>query len=89
MTASIEYNGAQVLNAGDYSYPMTLINNIFIEPIIFKARRTFISTGNLYGPKTFQADDRLRFYSTGDRFCYDGYTPGSYTHVTLPTICSE
>ncbi len=76
MVASIEYNGRQVPNAGDYSYPMTLINNIFIHPIIFKARRTFISTGNLYGPNTFQADDRLRVYSTGDRFCYDGYSLG-------------
>ena len=76
MTASIVYNGAQIRDAGDYSYPMTLINNIFGNSIIFKARRTFISTGNLYGPNTFQADDRLRVYSTGDRFCYDGYTLG-------------
>lgn len=74
MTASIEYNRKQIAEAGDYSYPMTLINNIFGAPIIFKARRTFISTGNLYGANTFQADERLRVYSTGDRFCYDGYT---------------
>jgi hypothetical protein len=74
MTASIVYNAAQIPEAGDYSYPMTLINNLFIHPIIFKARRTFISTGNMYGPNTFQADERLRVYSTGDRFCYDGYT---------------
>jgi len=83
MTASIVYNGAVVPNAGDYSYPMTLINNIFGPPIIFKARRTFISTGNLYGPKTFQADDRLRVYSTGDRFCYDGYTLGCGTDTSI------
>ncbi len=74
MTASIVYNGAKLRDAGDYSYPMTLVNNIFGPPIIFNARRTFVSTGNLYGPNTFQADDRLRVYSTGDRFCYDGYT---------------
>jgi hypothetical protein len=76
MTASIVYNAAQVPNAGDYSYPMTLVNNIFGHPIIFKSRRTFVSTGNLYGSNTFQADERLRVYSTGDRFCYDGYTLG-------------
>ncbi len=76
MTASFVYNGAKLRNAGDYSYPITFINNIFGEPIIFNARRTFVSIGNLYGPNTFQADDRLRVYSTGDRFCYDGYTLG-------------
>lgn len=76
MTASIVYNGAMLQYAGDYSYPITIINSIFGAPIIFKARRTFVSTGNLYGPKTFQADERVRVYSTGDRFCYDGYTLG-------------
>ena len=76
MSASIVYNAAQIRDAGDYSYPMTLVNNIFGNPIIFKSRRTFVSTGNLYGPNTFQADERLRVYSTGDRFCYDGYTLG-------------
>ncbi len=76
MTASFLYNGANIQGAGDYSYPITFLNNIFVEPVIFQARRTFVSIGNLYGPKTFQADDRLRVYSTGDRFCYDGYTLG-------------
>ncbi|MGI8640485.1 MAG: glycosyl hydrolase family 28-related protein [Pyrinomonadaceae bacterium] len=76
MTAAFVYNGAELQYAGDYSYPITFINNIFGASIIFKARRTFVSTGNLYGPKTFQADARLRVYSTGDRFCYDGYTLG-------------
>lgn len=76
MTASIVYNETSIQGAGDYSYPMTLINNGFGAPIIFNARRTLVSTGNLYGAKTFKADDRLRVYSTGDRFCYDGYTLG-------------
>lgn len=76
MTASIVYNAVQNPSAGDYSYPMTLVNNIFGSPIIFKTRRTFVSTGNLYLSNTFQADERLRVYSTGDRFCYDGYTLG-------------
>jgi hypothetical protein len=79
MTASLVYNGAQLQYAGDYSYPITLINNILGHPIIFKARRTLVSTGNLYGPNTFQADPQLRVYSTGDRFCYDGNTLGCQT----------
>lgn len=76
MTESIVYNAQKLRDAGDYSYPITLINCIFGDPIIFNARRTFVSTGNLYAANTFQADERLRVYSTGDRFCYDGYTLG-------------
>ena len=76
MTNSIVYNPGKLPAAGDYSYPMTLINNIFVHPIVFNARRTFVSTGNNYAPNTFQADERLRVYSTGDRFCYDGFTLG-------------
>ena len=72
MTASIVYNGVENPYAGDYSYPITIINSIFDAPIIFKARRTLVSTGSFYGPKTFSADERVRVYSTGDRFCYDG-----------------
>lgn len=74
MTAAFVYNEAQLPFAGDYSYPITFLNNIFDAPIIFKARRTFVSIGNLYGPKTFRANKDLRVYSTGDRFCYDGNT---------------
>ncbi|MGC2238435.1 MAG: glycosyl hydrolase family 28-related protein [Pyrinomonadaceae bacterium] len=74
MTNSIVYNAVNNPYAGDLSYPITIINSIFGDPIVFNARRTFVSTGNLYGPKTFTADERLRVYSTGDRFCYDGYT---------------
>ena len=76
MTASIVYNGVENPYAGDYSYPITIVNSIFDAPIIFKARRTLVSTGSLYGPKTFSADERVRVYSTGDRFCYDGYILG-------------
>ena len=76
MTASIVYNAVENPNAGDYSYPITIVNSIFDNPIIFKARRTLVSTGSLYGPKTFTADERVRVYSTGDRFCYDGHILG-------------
>lgn len=72
VTNSFVYNEVQNPLAGDYSYPVTFINNVLVLPIIFKARRTFVSTGNLYGEQTFQADERVRVYSTGDRFCYDG-----------------
>ncbi len=76
MTNSLVYNEVQNPNAGDYSYPITILNSIFDDPIIFKARRTFVSVGSTYGPNTFTADERVRVYSTGDRFCYDGYILG-------------
>ena len=76
MTNSIVYNAIAHPNAGDYSYPLTVINSIFGAPIVFKARRTYVSTGNLYLADTFKADARLHVYSTGDRFCYDGATLG-------------
>jgi hypothetical protein len=66
--------------AGDYSYPITFIGNI-MGAIEFKARRTFVSTGNLYIPPAFKADERVRVYSTGDRFCYDGFILGCQTPV--------
>ncbi|MGB7068343.1 MAG: glycosyl hydrolase family 28-related protein [Pyrinomonadaceae bacterium] len=73
MTNSFVYNEVKNPSAGDYSYPITFINNVFGHPIIFNARRTFVSVGSMYGPETFRADERLRVYSTGDRFCYDGH----------------
>lgn len=76
MTNSIVYYETPIPGGGDHSYPITIINSVFGYPIIFNARRTLVSTGNLYGPKTFQADERLRVYSTGDRFCYDGWILG-------------
>jgi len=76
MTNSLVYNAAQNPYAGNYSDPITMINSAFGNPIVFNARRTFVSTGNLYGSNTFRADDRLRVYSTGDRFCYDGFIVG-------------
>jgi hypothetical protein len=76
MTNSIVYNAVQNPLAGNYGEPITVINSAFGDPIVFNARRTYVSTGNRYGPNTFRADDRLRVYSTGDRFCYDGYIVG-------------
>ncbi|MEZ5428391.1 MAG: glycosyl hydrolase family 28-related protein [Pyrinomonadaceae bacterium] len=76
MTNSLVYNETGNQYAGDYSYPINFVNCVFGNPIIFKARRTFVSTGTLYLGDTFQADERLRVYSTGDRFCYDGYILG-------------
>lgn len=77
MTKSLVYNEEENQYAGDYTYPITFVNNVFGNPIEFKARRTFVSTGNFYLGDTFKADERLRVYSTGDRFCYDGFiVPG-------------
>lgn len=74
MTNSFIYNEVENVYAGDYSYPITFIGSGFANPVIFKARRNFVSMGNSYGGEAFQADSRLRVYSTGDRFCYDGFT---------------
>lgn len=76
MTNSLVYNAVQNQYAGDYSSPITIVNSSFGDPIIFNARRTFVSTGSFYSGNTFRADERLRVYSTGDRFCYDGYILG-------------
>ena len=76
MTNSFVYNEAQNPLAGDYSAPVTFLNSAFGNSIVFNARRTFVSVGNGYGPNTFKADERLRVYSTGDRFCYDGHIIG-------------
>ncbi len=76
MTESLVYNAPENPYAGDYSYPITVVNSIFGAPLIFKARRNFVSTGSMYGADTFNADERVRVYSTGDRFCYDGYKIG-------------
>jgi hypothetical protein len=82
MKKSLTYNEEQNPYAGDYSYPITFVNNVFGSPIEFYARRTFVSTGNLYTPNVFKADERLRVYSMGDRFCYDGYIWGCRDGVT-------
>lgn len=76
MLKSFEYNEPKNPGAGDYSYPITFVNSVFHDPVIFNARRTFVSLGSFYGGDTFTADERLRVYSTGDRFCYDGYILG-------------
>ncbi len=71
MTNSMVYGDWQL--AGNYTYPIVFIGSTFSDPIIFKARRTFVSTGNVYGGNTFKADYMVRVYSTGDRFHHDGY----------------
>lgn len=76
MTNSFIYNEQKNPLAGDYSAPVMFLNSAFSDPIIFNARRTFVSNGNAYGANTFQADSWVRVYSTGDRFCNDGYTLG-------------
>lgn len=72
MTNSIVYNEVKNPEAGDYSHAINIINSIFGDPIVFNARRTVVSMGSSYGAQTWNADARVRIYSTGDRFCYDG-----------------
>jgi hypothetical protein len=57
MTNSIVYNGVQNQYAGDYSSPITIVNSSLGDPIIFNARRTFVSTGSFYSGNTFRADE--------------------------------
>lgn len=76
VSESLVYNAVENPYAGDYSYPIMFINNIFGAPIVFKARRTLVSTATHYGANIFQAGPNLRVYSTGDRFCYDGLILG-------------
>lgn len=84
MTNSFYYNEEKIQGAGDYSYPITFINNIFGHPIIFGAKRTFVSTGNLYFENTFSMIEGVRVYSTGDRFCYDAVTFGCRSGLNTP-----
>jgi hypothetical protein len=79
MTNSLVYNEVRNPEAGDYSHPIIFLNSAFGAPMVFNARRTFVSTGNSYGSNTFKADAGLRVYSTGDRFCYDGWIIGCQT----------
>lgn len=73
ITYTFIFNEEKNPYAGNLSYPIVFIGNFFGSPIIFNARRSFVSMGNGYNPRTFQADERVRVYSTGDRFCYDGH----------------
>ena len=75
-TNSIVINSERNPLAGNYSGPVTLVNNAFGDPIIFNSRRTVVSTGNSYAGNTFKANADVRVYSTGDRFCVDGFILG-------------
>ncbi len=74
MTRSLVFGELQ--GAGNMSYPITLINNIFGEPVEIKARRMLVSTGNLYNAGSVRLNNDVEVYSTGDRFCYDGHILG-------------
>lgn len=74
MTRSLVYGEAT--GAGNYSYPLNLIGNVFGDPIDITKRITVVSSGNLYYADSFRSVESVRIYSTGDRFCYDGYVLG-------------
>lgn len=61
---------------GELTYPISISNSIFGDPVRIEGNRTFTSHGSVYGPTTFSTvGGGVRVYSFGDRFCYDGNTP--------------
>lgn len=70
--AALRYGDAP--GAGQNSAMLTLINNTFGDPVLLRARATFISTGNLYLGNNVETMALVKVYSTGDRFCYDAVT---------------
>lgn len=77
MTRSIVFG--DVPGAGNLGYSITLINNVFDDPVEIKGRKTVVSIGNLYGANSIRLHPDARIYSTGDRFCYDGNIVGCAT----------
>lgn len=67
---------ADVANAGNLGAPVTLINNIFGTLVDIKGRRNIVSVGNHYDADSVKLHPDARLYSTGDRFCYDGFILG-------------
>ena len=63
--------------------------DIIISGVSFAAR-SYPRIGVGYYPYTFRDADHLLKYAKSDVFkeLADGYKPVSYTHLTLPTICS-
>ena len=76
MTYTMVINPDNIPGGGDYSYPITFLNNIFGHPSIFNGARNLVSIGNQYNAESFKASPTTRVYSVGDRFCYNGNTLG-------------
>lgn len=76
MTNTLIVNPANIPGVGDYSYPITFLNNIFGHPTVFNGARYLVSVGNQYSADSFKANADTRVYSMGDRFCYNGNTLG-------------
>jgi len=75
-TNSLVINSEKNPMAGNYTTPITVINSALGDPIVFNARRSYVSIGNNYAGDLFRAGPEVRVYSTGDRFCIDGYILG-------------
>jgi hypothetical protein len=75
-TNSMVINSEKNPLAGNYTSPITVINSALGDPIVFNARRSYVSVGNIYSGDLFHAGPEIRVYSTGDRFCADGYILG-------------
>jgi hypothetical protein len=80
--------GRDPIGKEDYDLGTTLsrimvIGSELVAPVKLRYRVNYISEGNHYGADTIVADtDLVRIWSTGDKFCGDGYIASSCT----PTI---
>lgn len=53
------------------SMMMTVIGSVFGDKVDLNGRFNYFSSGNLYGPKTLDAEPAVTITSIGDRYCYD------------------
>jgi len=78
-TVTIVSSGSERSKQSIYTNPagavssmmMTVVGSVFGDKVDLNGRMNYISTGNMYGPRTVEADPGVNITSTGDRFCYD------------------
>lgn len=70
MAHSILY-GNSAGNSGGANQMLTLVNNLFGDPLTIRTSCTFTSTGNNYLGKNVSTVAGVKIFSTGDRFCRD------------------
>lgn len=57
--------------AAGSSEMLTLIGNVFTDPIELNGRMNFVSTGNFYSGSAFKLAPQVVVNSIGDKFCHD------------------
>lgn len=60
---------------------ITVVGGGFSDKVELNGRLNYVSTGNVYGPRTIQAAPEVNITSTGDRFCQDP--------SVLPSTCFD